>query len=339
MKAALERWLLRRWYGGVAPGPGLRALAAIYAAGIALRAWLYRHGLFARHRLPVPVLVVGNLVAGGAGKTPLVIALAQALARRGWRPGIVSRGHGRRASGPTWARPDSDPADCGDEPLLIARNTGLPVAVDKNRAAAGRRLVDAGCTLVIADDGLQHLRLARDLEIEVRDGARGLGNGHLLPAGPLREPAGRPVDFRVINGGPAGDGEWRMDLRLGDAVPLGAGEPRPVGLFAPGPVHAVAGIGHPARFFAALRNAGLQVDGHAFPDHHAFTAGDFDFQPEAPVLMTEKDAVKCGGLGLRMAWYVPARAELPEALVDAVLARLEPLRPPPAPPRETHDQP
>ena len=332
MKAALERWLLRRWYGGVAPGPGLRALAAIYGGAMALRGALYRRGMLRRHRLPVPVLVVGNLVAGGAGKTPLVIALAQALARRGWRPGIVSRGHGRASRAPTWARPDSDPAECGDEPLLIARHTGLPVAVDRDRVAAARRLVDAGCTLVIADDGLQHLRLARDLEIEVRDGERGLGNRRLLPAGPLREAAGRAVDFRVINGGPAAPGEWRMDLCLGDAVPLGAGEPRPVGLFAPGPVHAVAGIGHPERFFAALRAAGLQVDGHAFPDHHAYAAEDFAFAPEAPVLMTEKDAVKCGDLGLRSAWFVPARAELPEALVEAVLARLEPHRPPsPAP--------
>lgn len=332
MKAGLERWLLQRWYGGVAPGPGLRGLAALNGALVRLRQSLYRRGLLAQRRLDVPVLVVGNLVAGGAGKTPLVIALAQALARRGWRPGIASRGHGRRGRGPVWARPDSDPADCGDEPLLIARRTGLPVAVDRDRVAAGRRLVDAGCTLVIADDGLQHLRLGRDLEIEVRDGRRGLGNGRLIPAGPLREPAGRRVDFRVINGGPAADGEWRMDLHLGDALPLGAGAPRPVGLFAPGPVHAVAGIGHPERFFDSLRQAGLQVQGHPFPDHHAYTSADFAFEPPGPVLMTEKDAVKCAKLGLADAWVVPARAELPEALVDAVAGRLAALRPPDNPP-------
>lgn len=331
MKAALERWLLRRWYGGVAPGPVLRGLSRIYGALAERRKASFARGARRVQRMPVPVLVIGNLVAGGAGKTPLAIGLARALARRGWKPGIASRGHGRRGRQPTWARPDSAPADCGDEPLLIARQTGLPVAVDHDRAAAARRLVEAGCTLVIADDGLQHHALARDVEIEVRDGERGLGNGWLLPAGPLREPAGRRVDFRVINGGDAGEGEWRMDLRLGDAQPLGAGEPRPVGLFAPGPVHAIAGIGNPGRFFQALRRAGLEVIEHAFPDHHAYRAPDLDFHPTAPRLMTEKDAVKCAGFGLQDTWAVPAVAELPDAFVDAVDQRLRQARREPLP--------
>lgn len=322
MKAALERWLLRRWYGGVAPGPVLRILAWINGALVAMRRALYAQGRLRVHTVPVPVLVVGNLVAGGAGKTPLTIALARALARRGWKPGIASRGHGRRGRAPTWARPDADPADCGDEPLLIARQTGLPVAVDRDRAAAARRLVGAGCTLVIADDGLQHLRLGRDLEIEVRDGERRLGNGRLIPAGPLREPADRSVDFRVVNGGEAGAGEWRMDLRLGDAQPLGPGEPRPLGLFEPGPVHAIAGIGHPERFFRALRAAGLRVIEHAFPDHHPYQPRDLEFSPAAPRLMTEKDAVKCTGFGLSDAWSVPAVADLPDGFVDAVHQQL-----------------
>ncbi|MFH1600331.1 MAG: tetraacyldisaccharide 4'-kinase [Pseudomonadota bacterium] len=331
MKAALERWLLRRWYGDVAPGPVLRSLSLVYGALLRRRQAAYANGARQVQRLPVPVLVIGNLVAGGAGKTPLAIALARALARRGWKPGIASRGHGRRGKGPTWARPDSDPADCGDEPLLIARQTGLPVAVDSDRVAAARRLVEAGCNLVIADDGLQHLRLGRDVEIEVRDGERRLGNGRLLPAGPLREPAGRAVDFRVINGGDAAGDEWRMDLRLGDARPLGPGEPRPLGLFAPGPVHAIAGIGNPGRFFHALRAAGLEVLEHAFPDHHAYRAGELEFSPPAPRLMTEKDAVKCTGFGLRDAWAVPAVAELPDAFVDAVNDRLAAARREPNP--------
>ncbi|GAB2655848.1 tetraacyldisaccharide 4'-kinase [Arenimonas aestuarii] len=332
MKAALERWLLRRWYGDVAPGPVLDVLSRIYGALVRRRQAAYARGARPVERLPVPVLVIGNLVAGGAGKTPLAIGLARALARRGWKPGIASRGHGRRGTGPTWAQPDSDPADCGDEPLLIARQTGLPVAVDRDRVAAARRLVEeAGCNLVIADDGLQHLRLGRDVEIEVRDGERRLGNGRLLPAGPLREPAGRAVDFRVINGGEAADGEWRMDLRLGDARPLGPGEPRPLGLFASGPVHAIAGIGNPARFFQALRGAGLDVLEHAFPDHHAYRAGDLEFSPPAPRLMTEKDAVKCSGFGLRDTWAVPAVAELPEDFVDAINLRLAGVRQAPCP--------
>ncbi|WP_374602424.1 tetraacyldisaccharide 4'-kinase [Arenimonas sp.] len=331
MKAAFERWLLRRWYGGVAPGPVLGGLSRIYGAIVRRRQAAYASGARPVQQLPVPLLVIGNLVAGGAGKTPLAIGLARALARRGWKPGIASRGHGRRSRKPTWARPGSDPAECGDEPLLIARQTGLPVAVDLDRVAAARRLVEAGCDLVIADDGLQHLRLGRDVEIEVRDGERRLGNGWLLPAGPLREPAGRAVDFRVINGGEAAAGEWRMDLRLGDAQPLGPGEPRPLGLFAPGPVHAIAGIGNPARFFRALRQAGLDVIEHAFPDHHDYREDELGFSPVAPRLMTEKDAVKCARFGLRDAWAVPAVAELPEAFIDAVDRRLVAARRAPQP--------
>ncbi|HEU0153752.1 MAG TPA: tetraacyldisaccharide 4'-kinase [Arenimonas sp.] len=331
MKAALERWLLRRWYGGVAPGPGLKALAGCYRGLIALRAALYQRGLRRVHRLPVPVLVVGNLVAGGSGKTPLTIALARGLAERGWRPGIVSRGYGRRSQGPVQVALDMPASECGDEPLLIARQTGLPVFVDRDRVAAARRLVAAGCNLVIADDGLQHLRLGRDIEIEVVDGERRHGNGRLIPAGPLREPAGRRVDHRVINGGqPRGTRadhadttpEWPMQLVLGNALPMAGGASRPLGAFGDGVLHAFAGIGHPARFFAALRAAGLAPIEHAFPDHHAFTADELAFTPPGPRLMTEKDAVKCAGLDLADAWAVPVRADLPDALFTALQTQL-----------------
>ena len=322
MKAALEAWLLRRWYGGVAPGPGLRALSLVYRALRALHALPWRLGLRRARPIGAPVLVVGNLVAGGSGKTPLVIALATELARRGFRPGIVSRGYGRTARGAVDVLPDLPPALCGDEPLLIARQTGLPVRVASDRAGAARELVARGVDLVIADDGLQHRPLHRDVEIEVIDGERRHGNGRLLPAGPLREPAGRAVDFRVVNGGDAGAGEWPMQLVLGQAIPLGPGAPRPLGAFAPGPVHAFAGIGNPGRFFAALAEAGLQVHGHAFPDHHGFSAADLDFRPALPRLMTSKDAVKCRQFDLADAWEVPVRAELPPAFFDAVAARL-----------------
>jgi tetraacyldisaccharide 4'-kinase len=322
VKAALERWLLRRWYGGVAPGPGLRALAWLYRGLIALRAALYRRGWLEVHRLPVPVLVVGNLVAGGSGKTPLTIALARGLAERGWRPGIVSRGHGRRSRDPVQVTAGMAPETCGDEPLLIARQTGLPVFVDADRVAAAHRLVAAGCNLVIADDGLQHRRLGRDIEIEVVDGVRRHGNGRLIPAGPLREPPGRAVDHRVANGGMPGHGEWPMRLVLGEALPLDGGPARPLADFAGQPLHAIAGIGHPARFFDALRAVGLDPIPHPFPDHHAFTAGELAFTPPVPRLMTEKDAVKCAGLGLADAWAVPVRAELPDALFSALQQQL-----------------
>lgn len=322
MKAALEAWLLRRWYGGVAPGPGLRLLELVYRGLRSLHALPWRLGLRQPRRVAAPVIVVGNLVAGGAGKTPLVIALATELARRGFKPGIVSRGHGREGREDLDVNADTPPAACGDEPLLIARQTGLPVRVARDRAGAAAALVAAGCDLVIADDGLQHRPLHRDLEIEVLDGERRHGNRRLIPAGPLREPAGRKVDFRVINGGAAGAGEWAMQLVPGEARPLAGGAPRPLGAFAPGPVHAVAGIGHPARFFATLEAAGLQVHGHPFPDHHAFHREELQFSPPLPLLMTSKDAVKCTGLGLTEAWEVPVRAELPAAFFDAVADRL-----------------
>ncbi|HLS84248.1 MAG TPA: tetraacyldisaccharide 4'-kinase [Arenimonas sp.] len=319
MKARLEAWLLRRWYGGVAPGPLLRLLAWLYGR---LSARRRRRDAAAAASPGVPVLVVGNLVAGGAGKTPLTIALARELARRGWSPGIVSRGHGRQGRAPLRVEAGMSPTRCGDEPLLIAERTGLPVFVDRDRLAAAAAAVAAGCNLVIADDGLQHLRLARDIEIEVVDGERRYGNGRLLPAGPLREPAGRPVDFRVVNGGSAGEGERPMRLQPGPARALEGGATRPLQAFAGQPVHAVAGIGHPRRFFQTLRAAGLEPIGHAFPDHHAYRREDLAFTPPLPLLMTEKDAVKCRGLGLAEAWSVPVEAQLPDTFYDAVAARL-----------------
>ncbi|PZO10922.1 MAG: tetraacyldisaccharide 4'-kinase [Lysobacteraceae bacterium] len=322
MKARLERWLLRRWYGGVAPGPGLKLASLLFAGAVAVRGWLYRRGLLRIHRLRVPVIVVGNLVAGGSGKTPLTIALARGLAAQGWRPGIVSRGHGRQSQDPVRVS-TAMPADvCGDEPLLIARQTGLPVFVDSDRVAAARRLVAEGCNLVIADDGLQHRRLGRDIEIEVVDGERRHGNGRLIPAGPLREPAGRRVDLRVVNGGNAGAGEWPMRLVLGQAEPIDGGPSRPLASFAGSPVHAVAGIGNPGRFFAALRDHALAPVEHAFPDHHAYRPDDLRFSPAHPLLMTEKDAVKCVDFSLSNAFAVPVRAELPAGFFAQLHERL-----------------
>lgn len=217
------------------------------------------------------------------------------------------------------------PADvCGDEPLLIARQTGLPVFVDRDRVAAARRLVAEGCDLIIADDGLQHRRLGRDIEIEVIDGERGHGNGRLMPAGPLREPAGRRVDFRVVNGDgtDSGDGTWRMRLALADAEPLDGGAPQPLARFVGMPVHAIAGIGNPSRFFASLRAAGIDAIEHPFPDHHDYVAADLAFTPPAPLLMTGKDAVKCAEFALPQAYALPVRTELPDAFFAAVSERL-----------------
>lgn len=309
MKPALERWLLQRWYGGVSPGPGLRLLSLVYRGLTRTHGAAFASGLKKIHRLAVPVIVIGNFTAGGTGKTPLIVALASHLQARGHRPGIVSRGYGRRSHAPIRVERDTAPALCGDEPRLVFERTGLPVFVDADRVAAAQRAIEAGCDVILADDGLQHRRLARDIEVEVVDGVRRYGNGLLIPAGPLRE-LPRDTGLRVVNGGDAaGAGEWRMDLQLSDAVSLVTRERRPLSAFAGAPVHALAGIGNPARFFDALRGQGLAVNEHSFPDHHDYRPEDFAGMI-GTILMTEKDAVKCRGLGLDHAWSVPVEARL-----------------------------
>jgi tetraacyldisaccharide 4'-kinase len=313
----IEGWLQRRWYEGVDPGFALRLVAGAY--GLALRA----RARPPASPLPVPVLVIGNFTAGGTGKTPLVIAIAKSLASHGYRPGIVSRGYGRRSSRPLQVDTQTSVEDCGDEPRLIFEHTGLPVFVDADRVAAAQRAIAGGCDLVIADDGLQHRRLHRDVEIEVVDGERGYGNGLLLPAGPLRE-LPRRCDLRVANGEgtAAKPGDWTMQLALGDAIALtDLAQRRPVTSFVGQRVHAVAGIGNPERFFTALERAGLSVTRCPFPDHHVFLGTDFPDDTDT-VLMTEKDAVKCRTLGLGNAWAVPVEARLPAEFFQALLSRL-----------------
>ena len=316
------------WYDD-APVPwAMRALSALYAAVTGLRRRLYARGWLRRQQVAVPVVVIGNLTVGGAGKTPLTIAVVERLRAAGWNPGVASRGYGRNEAGsPVWVERDTAVAQAGDEPLLIARRTGVRLRGDRDRAAAARALADAGCDIVICDDGLQHYRLARDLEIEVIDGRRRYGNGQLLPAGPLRELPARAArcDLRVVNGGAAGFGEWPMTLIADHALPLAGGRPRGLQAFAGQRVHAVAGIGDPERFFAMLRDLGIAVVPHAFADHHRYSAADFDFGSRLPVLMTEKDAVKCAEFAADGQYCVPVRAELPEAfwvsLLDKLLAR------------------
>ena len=320
------------WYdAGRSPPWTARALAAVYGAAVRLRLAAYRHGWLKQRRVGVPVVIVGNLVAGGSGKTPLVVALVERLRAAGRTPGVATRGYGRdEPDTPRWVDARTDPALGGDEPVLIARRTGAKVRADRDRVAAARALVEAGCDVVVCDDGLQHYRLARDVEIEVIDARRGHGNGRLLPAGPLREPEARAAacDFHVLND-VAGDaepgfGQWRMQLRTGEALPMRGGRPLPLSSFAGRRVHAVAGIGDPERFFATLRAHDIAVVPHAFPDHHRYVAGDFDFGSDLPVLMTEKDAVKCAPFATDRHYLVPIRADLPEAFWIALLAKKGP---------------
>ncbi|OOG49174.1 tetraacyldisaccharide 4'-kinase [Rhodanobacter sp. C01] len=321
---ALVDTLESAWYGNGSAPWWARPLAALYGITMRLRRGLYRHGWLRSTRLPVPVVVVGNVSVGGTGKTPLTIAVVEALRARGYRPGVVSRGHGGSQREPLLLSEAPDPAQVGDEPCLI-RASGIPVAVGRDRPAAARLLLDAGCNVVVADDGLQHYALARDVEICVIDGVRRLGNGRLLPAGPLREPLSRlqRVDLRVCNGGVAATGEYPMQLRGGEVLALADARRQPLVSFVGQRVHAVAAIGNPQRFFDSLHAAGIEVIEHAFADHHRFAAADLAFAEDLPVLMTDKDAVKCRQFTQPHWWRVPVQAELPSAFFDALDQRIE----------------
>ncbi|MEP7186851.1 MAG: tetraacyldisaccharide 4'-kinase [Rhodanobacter sp.] len=324
---ALIDTLESAWYGNHQAPWWASPLAALYGGVVRLRRVLYQARWLRSVRLPVPVIVVGNLSVGGTGKTPLTIALAESLQARGYRPGVVSRGYGGSQHDPLLLDEAPDPARVGDEPCLI-RATGVPVAVGRDRPAAARLLTDAGCNILIADDGLQHYALARDVEICVIDGQRRFGNQRLLPAGPLREPMSRlaRVDLRVCNGGSAEDGEYSMQLCDGDVFALSDGRGQPLSFFRGQRVHAIAAIGNPQRFFTSLRDAGLELIEHAFADHHQFVPDDLTFVDELPVLMTDKDAVKCHRFAQPNWWRVPVRAELSLAFYDALDERLRAFR-------------
>ncbi|MBK7249939.1 MAG: tetraacyldisaccharide 4'-kinase [Gammaproteobacteria bacterium] len=329
----MHRWLIGIWYEGAGGGAWLRPLAALFGAAVRLRRAAYRRGWLRVLRVGRPVIVVGNLSVGGTGKTPLVIELARLLAERGVKPGIVSRGYGGRARAPLLVDDACGPEVAGDEAWLMRRRTGCAVAVGRDRVAAARLLVDAGASVIVSDDGLQHHALARDAEIVVIDATRGLGNGRLLPAGPLRELPARleEVDAVVLNGGPRPEWPRAIPMRLvpGEAVALGGeGPARRLATLAGQRVHAVAGIGNPARFFAMLRDHGLVVEEHPFPDHHVFAARELEFGDAYPVLMTEKDAVKCVSFRNPRLWYVPVRGELAaedaQRLLGCLLSRIGP---------------
>jgi len=308
-------------------------LSLPFALAAAVRRALYRAGWLAAVRLPVPVIVVGNVYVGGTGKTPLVIWLVQALAAAGHRPGVVSRGYGASGEGP---RPASaGVAQAGDEPVLIAARGGCPVMVGRDRPAAARALLAAhpGIDVIVADDGLQHYPLARDIEIVLFD-ERGVGNGWLLPAGPLREPASRRRDFTVLNAAdgalPPGIGAAPYRMRLAGTVAERLIDPTQkmplTGVAAPARVLAAAGIGNPARFFTMLRAAGLKFAEMPLPDHYPFSDDPFAGDPAEVILITEKDAVKCRRHPtLRhdpRLWVVPVTAQIDDALAQQILEKL-----------------
>ncbi|MFK7885992.1 MAG: tetraacyldisaccharide 4'-kinase [Gammaproteobacteria bacterium] len=319
---SLQSYLNSVWYGDRG-GHWLRPLAGLYGWVVKRRLRAFRTGQRAVYRAPVPVIVIGNHTVGGTGKTPLVIEIVERLKRRGHQPAVISRGYGSTITADAARTVDatSRAADVGDEPLLIFTRTRVPVAVCPNRRYACEAVLAAGATVIVADDGLQHLALARDVEIDVVDAVRGFGNGRCLPAGPLRVPpeALWSTGLQIANGGCDGHA---MSLEGQHARRLVDGELVPMTEFDGQRVHAVAGIGHPDRFFCALRDHGLEVIEHPLDDHADVSPSQIEFGDDLPVLMTEKDAVKLPAALCERYYSVPVNARLSasaSAAVDALL--------------------
>ena len=316
----------RHWYGSAKRLWWLWPLQWLFALLTALRRQLYRWHLLPSFRAPIPVVVVGNITVGGSGKTPLVVALIEYLKQQQFKPGVVSRGYGGKADGyPYVVSGQSSATQCGDEPLLIYQRTQVPVVVDPNRVRAAQKLLEFGCDIILSDDGLQHYSLARDIEIVVVDAVRQFGNRQLLPTGPLRESIRRlrRADLVICNGGilPA-ISEHGFALDLQQEVSLHSRQQqKPLSSVRGRPVHAFAGIGHPQRFFDALKALDLQVIAHPQADHQAYSREQFR-DLSGVILMTEKDAVKCRDFGLESAWYVPVEARFLSDFLPAFDNRL-----------------
>jgi tetraacyldisaccharide 4'-kinase len=337
MRAWLEAEWQRRGGGALIFLP----LALLFSVASALRRFLYRHRVLPHWRAPVPVIVVGNITVGGTGKTPLVLEIVEILQQRGWTPGVVARGYGRVPRGEhdplgvVRVFPDvATPEHFGDEPVLIARRSRVPVYISPDRPAAARALLAAhpDVNVLVSDDGLQHYGLARDIELAVVDAERKFGNGLPLPSGPLREPVARlqDVDAVIVNGGWSdtipGPRQFAMQLGRERFVSLVNGEERSPEEFAPAlhgrNVAAVAGIGNPGRFFDHLSRLGVNARRHPFPDHHAFQPTELKLASAEIVIMTEKDAVKCRAFADSRMWFMRVDAILPPDFDDFLLTRI-----------------
>lgn len=328
--------LLEAWYRGHPALGLLRPLEALYRRIAARRRAAFLAGEGEIYRAPVPVMVVGNITVGGTGKTPMILWLIEHCRQRGLRVGVVSRGYGAEPPHLPWrVEANQSAAVAGDEPLLIVQRSGVPLVIDPDRSRAVRALLEEGpFDLILSDDGLQHYRLARDIELVLIDAARGLGNRRCLPAGPLREPAERlaSVDAVLYNGADEGpDGAHGFRLRPSALVNLRSGERVGLEHFPPGQaLHAVAGIGNPQRFFTTLEALNWRPIPHAFADHACFGPAELQFSPPLPLVMTEKDAVKCRAFAGADWWYLAVDAAPSAGFVrwlDARLAALAPARP------------
>lgn len=324
----MER-LQQHWYRVTPLHLLLYPLSLLFQLLAAFRRGMFRVGLLASVKLPVPVIVVGNITVGGTGKTPFTLWLAQQLIEAGWHPAIISRGY--RSEGDTDSREvhkEDSASTVGDEPSLMSRRALCPVWIGRDRPAAALALLQAHpeCNVIISDDGLQHYRLQRDVEIAVIDGVRRFGNGMLLPAGPLREPVSRlrEVDAVVINGGPPDTKEGTLMSLQGTQFHnlLDPSQIISAADFSGLKVHAIAGIGHPERFFLHLQQLGLQPETHAFPDHHSYTCDEITPQHADAILMTEKDAVKCTAFATKKHWVLQVDAQVAPSLFNLITEKL-----------------
>lgn len=315
----LTVWLNHIWYDKTVFRFLLWPFSLLYLIVVLIRRTFYQMGLLKSEQFSVPVIIIGNIVVGGTGKTPLVIELTKQLQNRGFKPGIVSRGYGgNRGSQVLAVTGDSDPMICGDEPVLLAQKTQVPIVIAKKRSLAVKKLLnDFACDIVLSDDGLQHYSLKGDIEIAVVDAKRKNGNGFCLPAGPLREPASRlaTVDFVLLNG---------VDFKIQSNAFYQLINPENQKLASEfsEKVHAVAGIANPVNFFKECQESGLRIFEHPFPDHHRFTREDLNFSDDAPVIVTEKDAIKIRQFGLTNVWVLPITAVIPSDFINKLTTEL-----------------
>ncbi|WP_162197755.1 tetraacyldisaccharide 4'-kinase [Candidatus Methylopumilus planktonicus] len=305
----------------------LLPLSAIYLLISFTRKYLYRFNLLKSFKMQVPVIVIGNITSGGTGKTPLVIHLANELKKNGYYPGVISRGYGSKRNGVSEVNKKSDVENIGDEPILIHKHTHLPVFIAKDRVLAAKTLIKKykKIDVILSDDGMQHYRLRRDMEILVIDGTRRFGNGYLLPAGPLREPKRKlkAVDAIVCNEKKVIDGSYLMKYKSYFLINLKTKKKIPLNKLRLKNLHAVAGIGNPDRFFNYLKALGLVFDSSSYKDHYRFTKKDFKTMSDKNIIMTEKDAIKCEKFAKDNFWYLPVVAEIDSRFTDLILNKMK----------------
>lgn len=326
MKQLIAKFVEEVWYKDHFIGTWLMPLSFIFTDIAKFRRWLYKKGYKPVEKLPVPVIIVGNITLGGTGKTPLVIYLVEQLKAAGFKPGVISRGYGGQSTNwPVRVTADSDATMIGDESLLIAQQADCPVAVGPVRAESARLLLENNTLdVIVSDDGLQHYALHRDIEIVVIDGVRRFGNNFCLPSGPLREPQERiqEVDFVICNGGEPQENEIQMQLQGNHAINMQTQERRALAEFKGANYHALAGIGNPQRFFDLLAQQGISCQTHPFPDHYAYSSNDICFKSADAIFMTEKDAVKCRSFATPQHWYVPVQASVESRFIEKLIALL-----------------